>query len=129
MAPVLRETAKRGLIYVDDGSSPRSLAGQIAGANKLPFVKAEVVIDAVADAGRDRQARWRGSRRWRASAAPRSASARALPVTIDRVTRWEQGRREPRHRAGADQHGRAQAEAESRRGTAMRWIRYRRRPR
>ena len=35
LAPVLRELSKRGLIYVDDGSSPRSQAGQIAGANKL----------------------------------------------------------------------------------------------
>ena len=45
--PVLREIAQRGLMYVDDGTSPRSLAGQIAGANNLPFVKAGVVIDAV----------------------------------------------------------------------------------
>ena len=29
LAPVLRETAKRGLIYVDDGASPRSVASQI----------------------------------------------------------------------------------------------------
>ena len=50
LAPMLREVAKRGLIYVDDGSSPRSQAGQIAGANKLPFAKADVVIDAVPSA-------------------------------------------------------------------------------
>ena len=47
LAPVLRETAKRGLIYVDDGSSTRSLASQIAGANKVPFAKADVIIDTV----------------------------------------------------------------------------------
>jgi polysaccharide deacetylase 2 family uncharacterized protein YibQ len=46
-APVLREAAKRGLIFVDDGSNPRSLAGRIAGANSLPFAKADVVIDSV----------------------------------------------------------------------------------
>ena len=46
-APVLRETAKRGLIFVDDGANPRSLAGRIAGANNLPFAKADVTIDAV----------------------------------------------------------------------------------
>ena len=45
IAPVLRETAKRGLIYVDDGASPRSLAGQIAGAGGLPFAKAELTLD------------------------------------------------------------------------------------
>ena len=47
LAPVLKETARRGLIYVDDGSSPRSLAGQIAGGANIPFVKAEIVLDAV----------------------------------------------------------------------------------
>ena len=46
-APVLREVSKRGLMYLDDGASPRSLAGQIAGANNLPFAKASIVIDAV----------------------------------------------------------------------------------
>ena len=46
-APILRETAKRGLIFVDDGTTPRSVAGQIAGANNLPFAKADLVIDAV----------------------------------------------------------------------------------
>ena len=46
-APMLREVAKRGLMYLDDGSSPRSLAGQIAVANGLPFAKASVVLDAV----------------------------------------------------------------------------------
>ena len=33
-APVLREVAQRGLMYLDDGTSPRSLAGQIAGDRK-----------------------------------------------------------------------------------------------
>ncbi len=47
LAPVLRETAKRGLIYVDDGSSARSIAGQIAGTFNLPFAKADIVLDAV----------------------------------------------------------------------------------
>ena len=46
-APILRETAKRGLIFVDDGANPRSVAGPIAGANNLPFAKADVVLDAV----------------------------------------------------------------------------------
>jgi len=47
LAPVLREAAKRGLIYVDDGASPRSVAGQIAGSYNLPFAKADLVLDAV----------------------------------------------------------------------------------
>jgi polysaccharide deacetylase 2 family uncharacterized protein YibQ len=46
LAPILRETAKRGLIYVDDGASTRSVAGQVAGSNGLPFAKADLVLDA-----------------------------------------------------------------------------------
>lgn len=46
LAPILRETAKRGLIYVDDGASARSVAGQVAGSNGLPFAKTDLVLDA-----------------------------------------------------------------------------------
>ena len=45
LTPVLREVAQRGLIYVDDGASPRSVASQIAGSHSLPFAKADVVLD------------------------------------------------------------------------------------
>src|SRR5581483_3487545 len=48
--PVLRETAKRGLIFVDDGANPRSLASRIAGANNTPFARGDVVIDSVTTA-------------------------------------------------------------------------------
>ena len=47
LAPVLRDTAQRGLIYVDDGSSSRSIAGQLAGAHNLPFAKTDIVLDTV----------------------------------------------------------------------------------
>ncbi len=47
LTPVLREIAKRGLIYVDDGSSARSVAGQVAGTLNLPFAQADSVLDAV----------------------------------------------------------------------------------
>jgi polysaccharide deacetylase 2 family uncharacterized protein YibQ len=48
LRPVLTDAAKRGLIYVDDGASPRSAAGQIAGAQSMPFAKADVAVDAFA---------------------------------------------------------------------------------
>jgi polysaccharide deacetylase 2 family uncharacterized protein YibQ len=47
MSPVLRDVAKRGLIYVDDASSSRSIAGQLAGTQNLSFAKADVILDAV----------------------------------------------------------------------------------
>ena len=49
-APIMREISKRGLIYVDDGSSPRSLAGQIAAGTALAFAKANLVLDTVPSA-------------------------------------------------------------------------------
>jgi polysaccharide deacetylase 2 family uncharacterized protein YibQ len=87
LAPVLRETGKRGLIYVDDGSSGRSLAGQIAGANNLPFAKADVVLDTVpAAADVDR-----ALSRLEVIARERGVAlgvAHALPVSIERIARW-----------------------------------------
>ena len=47
MEPIIREAAKRGLGYFDDGSAPRSLAPTPAAAQALPFAKADLSIDAV----------------------------------------------------------------------------------
>lgn len=87
MAPILREVARRGLIYVDDGSSPRSQAAQIAGANKLPFAKADVVIDAVPSATEIDNAlkRLESVARDRGIAVGFSS---ALPASIDRISKW-----------------------------------------
>jgi polysaccharide deacetylase 2 family uncharacterized protein YibQ len=46
LTPVLQELAHRGLIYVDDGSSPRSVAAQAAGAQNLSFAHADISLDA-----------------------------------------------------------------------------------
>lgn len=87
LAPILRETAARGLIYVDDGASMRSVAGQLAGGQNLPFVKADIVIDAVptpteidhALARLELMARERGNA---------IGLATALPATVARVAAW-----------------------------------------
>jgi polysaccharide deacetylase 2 family uncharacterized protein YibQ len=87
LAPVLREVAKRGLIYLDDGVSKRSLAGQIAGANNVAFTKADVIIDAV-PSGADVD---RALSRLEAAARAKGLAigfASALPVAIDRIARW-----------------------------------------
>jgi polysaccharide deacetylase 2 family uncharacterized protein YibQ len=85
--PVLREAAKRGLIFVDDGSNPRSLAGQIAGANNLPFAKADVAIDAVPTPAEIDRALGR----LEMAARERNIAvgmASALPVSIDHIAKW-----------------------------------------
>ena len=55
LAPVLRDIGKRGLIYFDGGSSPRSIAGQISGAHNIAFARADAVLDAVPTGKRHRQ--------------------------------------------------------------------------
>ena len=45
-SPMMEELGARGLGYVDDGSSNRSLAPQLAAGNKVPFSRADLVIDA-----------------------------------------------------------------------------------
>jgi polysaccharide deacetylase 2 family uncharacterized protein YibQ len=87
LAPVLREAAKRGLIYLDDGSSPRSMAGQMAGANAMPFVKAEVVLDAAPTPAEIDRAlgRLEALARERGTAVGFSS---ALPVAVDRIAKW-----------------------------------------
>jgi polysaccharide deacetylase 2 family uncharacterized protein YibQ len=47
LTPVLRDAAQRGLIYVDDGSSARIVASQLAGTHNLPFAKTDIVLDTV----------------------------------------------------------------------------------
>jgi uncharacterized protein len=87
LAPILREAAKRGLIFLDDATSSRSLAGQIAGAISLPFLKADVVLDAVQSPAEIDRAliRLEASARERGVAVGVAAAA---PVTIDHIARW-----------------------------------------
>ncbi|MGC1779689.1 MAG: divergent polysaccharide deacetylase family protein [Xanthobacteraceae bacterium] len=86
-APILHEIAKRGLVYVDDGSNPRSVAGRIAGGDNLPFARADVVIDAVPTPADIDHAldRLEMAARERKSAV---GIASALPVSIDRIVKW-----------------------------------------
>ena len=87
LAPVLKEASQRGLIYVDDGTSHRSLAGQIASASNLSFAKAEIVIDAVPTPPHIDRAlsRLETLARERGIAV---GVASALPASIDRIAAW-----------------------------------------
>jgi len=86
-APMLREVAKRGLMYLDDGSSPRSLAGQIAGGNGLPFAKASVVLDAVPTPNEIDRALVRLETMARDGGVAVGVTT-ALPVSIARIAKW-----------------------------------------
>jgi polysaccharide deacetylase 2 family uncharacterized protein YibQ len=87
LSPVIREIGKRGLIWFDDGSSPRSTAAQISGAANVAFAKADAVIDAVPTAADIDNA----LSRLEAIAKSRGVAvgaASALPITIVRIAEW-----------------------------------------
>ena len=87
MLPVIREAAKRGLGYLDDGSSPRSAAPAVTASQSMPFAKADFTIDAVPTSAEiDRTlvkletlAKERGMA---------VGVASALPISIDRLAAW-----------------------------------------
>jgi len=86
-APILQEIAKRGLIFVDDGANPRSVAGRVAGADNLPFAKAEVAIDAVPTPVEIERALGRletAAREHHVAV----GIASALPASIDEIAKW-----------------------------------------
>jgi uncharacterized protein len=85
--PILRETAKRGLIFVDDGSNPRSVAGRIAGANNLPFARADVVLDSVPTPAEIDHALGRLEMAARERGIAVGISS-ALPVSIEHIAKW-----------------------------------------
>lgn len=87
LAPVLKEIGDRGLIYLDDGSSARSVASSIAAGFGLAAARGDVVLDAVqrpADIDAALQ-------RLEAIAKEKGQAigvATALPVSVDRIQRW-----------------------------------------
>ncbi|MFH1341085.1 MAG: divergent polysaccharide deacetylase family protein [Pseudomonadota bacterium] len=87
MQPIIREAAKRGLGYLDDGSAPRSAAPALATAQAMPFAKADIAIDAVPTAAEiDRAlARLEDLAKERGIAV---GVASALPVSIERIGVW-----------------------------------------
>jgi polysaccharide deacetylase 2 family uncharacterized protein YibQ len=87
MQPIVREAAKRGLGYLDDGAAPRSVAPSLAAGQAMPFARADVSIDAVptsleidrALAKLENLARERGVA---------VGIASALPISIERIGVW-----------------------------------------
>jgi hypothetical protein len=87
LAPVLRDAAQRGLIYVDDGSSSRSIAGQLAGAHNLPFARTDIVLDTVPTPVEIDRALARLEMKARDSGVA-VGFATAQPATIARIADW-----------------------------------------
>jgi uncharacterized protein len=87
MAPVMKELADRGLLYLDDGSSAQSVAQELALASGVPFAAGDASIDAVRERGEilekldelERTARAKGFA---------IGSGSAFDVTVDAVSFW-----------------------------------------
>jgi len=87
MQPIVREAAKRGLGYLDDGSAPRSVAPTLAAAQAMPFARADISIDAVPTALEIDRALGK----LESLAKERGVAigiASALPISIERIGVW-----------------------------------------
>lgn len=87
LQPLLRELSARGVMYMDDGSSGRSTAETVARTVKLPFAKADMIIDSVAnEAAID--ARLQQLENLARSRGIAVGMASALPVTVKKLSEW-----------------------------------------
>ncbi|HEY2211799.1 MAG TPA: divergent polysaccharide deacetylase family protein [Bradyrhizobium sp.] len=87
MQPIVREAAKRGLGYLDDGSAPHSVASSLAVGQAMPFAKADFGVDAVPTSVEiDRTlAKLENLAKERGTAV---GIASALPISIERIGVW-----------------------------------------
>jgi polysaccharide deacetylase 2 family uncharacterized protein YibQ len=86
----MEELGARGLGYLDDGSSNRSLAPQLARANRVPFARVDAMLDSNPARGPILAALQALEDK-----ATQSGSAigivSALPVSIEVITEWARG--------------------------------------
>ncbi|WP_082205973.1 MULTISPECIES: divergent polysaccharide deacetylase family protein [Pannonibacter] len=87
MQLLLEQVTQRGLMYVDDGSSSRTVAPAAASAARTPFSRVDVVLDAVprAEDINGQLLQLEALARARGVAV---ASGTALPVTIKTLQEW-----------------------------------------
>lgn len=87
MAPVMAELGKRGLLYLDDGSTARSVAPDLALKDRVPFASGDAIIDGE----RDRGAILKKLDQLEATARAKGfalGTGSAFDVTVDAVTSW-----------------------------------------
>jgi polysaccharide deacetylase 2 family uncharacterized protein YibQ len=87
MQLLLEKLRDRGLMFVDNGESSRSLSAEVSSALKLPFSSVDVILDAVPreDEINAKLLRLEGIARARGIAV---ASGSALPVTVRQLEIW-----------------------------------------
>jgi uncharacterized protein len=90
ISPILTEIAARGLGYLDDGASPRSVAPDVATTLTMPSARADLIIDAnpSPEAIEVALARLLDCARERGAAI---GVASASPMSVERLARWANG--------------------------------------
>jgi len=87
MGPVMAELGKRGLLYLDDGSTARSVAPDLALKDKVPFAAGDAIIDGE----RERGAILKKLDQLEATARAKGfalGTGSAFDLTVDTVTSW-----------------------------------------
>jgi uncharacterized protein len=89
LSAILKEVGGRGLAFLDDGSSSRSLTPVLGTQLRLPALRADLVIDAAArsDAIDRELVRLEDLARKQGFAI---GTASALPLTVERLARWSE---------------------------------------
>lgn len=87
LSAILGETGRRGLLFLDDGTSPRSATQRVASKTKSPVLKSDIVIDSKTEWA-DIDAALVKLEAIAVEKGVAIATASSLPVTIERIARW-----------------------------------------
>jgi polysaccharide deacetylase 2 family uncharacterized protein YibQ len=90
LAPILADIAARGLGYLDDGASPRSVGPDVAATLAMPSARADVVIDANPAPEAIEAALARLLARAREHGAAIGVASASL-TSVERLARWANG--------------------------------------
>jgi len=87
MAPIMQDLSRRGLLYLDDGSSARSVAPELALKDGIPFAVCDATIDGVRDQGEILKKLDQLEATARAKGFAIGAGS-AFKITVDTVAAW-----------------------------------------
>lgn len=87
LSPVMEEIGARGLGYVDDGSSNRSVAANLARTNRVPFRRADIEIDGI-PARAEILENLEALERRATEKGMAVGIASGLPITVQMISEW-----------------------------------------
>lgn len=90
LRPLFNELRSRGLLYVDNGSTPLSRSSEIAKELKIPFAQSSLVLDTLLTAD-DIDAQLLELESLAREKGTAIGVASAFPITIKRLKRWAEG--------------------------------------